>query len=243
MASRRMFSLDVVDTDKFLEMPATSQNLYFHLGMRADDDGFVSSPRKITKLVNCGNDDLEVLLSRGYLIAFDDGVIVIRHWKQNNFVRSDRRKDTIYQREMTSLLAKNGVYELANSIMDNKQELDGIPNDNQMVTKRDTQVRLDKYNKDICSPKDERESDFEKIYAIYPKKRGRTKAFDNYCFWLKGKEVNRKKVRLDNRQMYLTVRNYVEQQERDGTALEYYKNFDTLMGKQLLDYVEVEPDE
>ena len=58
MANRRMFSLDVVDTDKFLDMPATSQNLYFHLGMRADDDGFVSNPKKITKLVNCGNEGL-----------------------------------------------------------------------------------------------------------------------------------------------------------------------------------------
>ena len=69
MANRRMFSLDVIDTDKFLDMPATSQNLYFHLGLRADDDGFVSSPKKITKLVNCGSDDLNVLISRVLLIG------------------------------------------------------------------------------------------------------------------------------------------------------------------------------
>jgi len=96
-------------------------------------------------------------------------------------------------------------------------------------------------NKNICSPEpDERESDFEKIYAIYPKKRGRTKAFDNYCIWLKGKTINGKRRKLTNRKMYIAVRNYVKQEERAGTELQFYKNFDTLMGKQLLDYVEEE---
>lgn len=96
----------------------------------------------------------------------------------------------------------------------------------------------------ICSPKpDERESNFEKIYAIYPKKRGRTKAFSNYCSWLKGRTVNGKRIKLTNRQMYLAVHRYVEQQKAAGTELEFYKNFDTLMGNQLLDYVEVEQHE
>ena len=96
----------------------------------------------------------------------------------------------------------------------------------------------------ICSPKpDELESNFEKIYAIYPKKRGRTKAFANYCSWLKGRTVNGKRIKLTNRQMYLAVHAYVLQQEEQGTELEYYKNFDTLMGSQLLDYVEVEQNE
>ena len=81
MANRRMFSLDVVDTDKFLDMPASSQNLYFHLGMRADDDGFVSSPKKITKLVNCAIDDLNVLISRGFILDVGDGIVVVRHWR------------------------------------------------------------------------------------------------------------------------------------------------------------------
>lgn len=74
MAKRRMFSLDVVDTDTFLDMPASTQALYFHLGMRADDDGFVASPRKITTMVNCSNDDLKLLLSKGFIIPFDSGV-------------------------------------------------------------------------------------------------------------------------------------------------------------------------
>lgn len=90
---------------------------------------------------------------------------------------------------------------------------------------------------------DNRESDFEKIYAIYPKKRGRTKAFSNYCSWLKGRVVNGKKRKLTNREMYIAVRNYIRQQEESKSELEYYKNFDTLMGIQLLDYVEVEENE
>ena len=99
-------------------------------------------------------------------------------------------------------------------------------------------------NNNICSPEpDERESDFEKIYAIYPKKRGRTKAFANYCSWLKGRSVNGKRRKLTNREMYLAVHAYVEQQKEHETELEYYKNFDTLMGSQLLDYVEVEQNE
>lgn len=98
--------------------------------------------------------------------------------------------------------------------------------------------------KDICPPKsDERKSDFEKIYEIYPKKVGRTKAFDNYCAWLKGKAINGKRTKLTNREMYIAVRNYVAGQERAGTDLQFYKNFDTLMGKQLLDYVEEEQHE
>lgn len=119
MANRRMFSLDVVDTDIFLDMPASSQNLYFHLGMRADDDGFVSSPKKITKLVNCGEDDLRVLISKGFIIPFDSGVVVIRHWKQNNYIQADRRKDTIYQNEIGTLGINNGVYELYTECIQN----------------------------------------------------------------------------------------------------------------------------
>ena len=135
MANRRMFSLDVVDTDKFLDMPATSQNLYFHLGMRADDDGFVSSPKKITKLVNCGNDDLNVLISRGYVIPFDDGVIVIADWNINNWIRPDRKHGSRFCEHLSMLQNNNGVYQLTDSFQ---------PNVNQMPTKGHTEDSIDK---------------------------------------------------------------------------------------------------
>lgn len=109
------------------------------------------------------------------------------------------------------------------------------------VSRTDKEKEIDN---NICSPEpDERESDFEKIYAIYPKKRGRTKAFANYCSWLKGRTVNGKRRRLTNREMYLAVAKYVNLQRAGGIDLDYYKNFDTLMGSQLLDYVEVEDEQ
>ena len=110
MAKRRMYSLDIVDTDEFLEMPATAQALYFHLGMRADDDGFVSNPKKITKMVNCSTSDLELLTEKGYIIKFDTGIVVIRDWKQNNYIRSDRYMPTRYREEKKRLTEKDGVY-------------------------------------------------------------------------------------------------------------------------------------
>ncbi len=90
MAVRRMFSLDVVDTDKFLEMPATSQNLYFHLGMHADDDGFVASPKRIARNIGCGADDINILLAKGFIIRFEDGVVVIKDIQHRT--REERKK-------------------------------------------------------------------------------------------------------------------------------------------------------
>ncbi len=135
MANKRMFSLDVVDTDQFLEMPVTTQALYFHLGMRADDDGFISSPRKTMKIANCTNDDLRLLISKGYIIPFETGIVVITDWKKNNFIRNDRYKPTQYQKELKTLSVSGGSYAL-NAV--------GIPSDNQTVYQMEPQVRLGK---------------------------------------------------------------------------------------------------
>lgn len=133
MANRRMFSLDVVDTDRFLDMSASAQALYFHLGMRADDDGFVSSPRKIAKASNCGLDDLTLLAAKGFIIPFESGVVVVTHWKENNYIRADRYKPTRYTKEAEMLEKIGDVYQLSTT---------GIPTDNQMVDTWDTQDRL-----------------------------------------------------------------------------------------------------
>lgn len=103
MAQKRMFSLSIVDTDRFLDMPTSTQALYFHLGLHGDDDGFVSSPRKITRSVGCGDDDLRVLASRGYIIPFDSGVVVITDWNLHNTLKNDRYRETIYQSEKAEL--------------------------------------------------------------------------------------------------------------------------------------------
>lgn len=137
MARRRMFSLDVVDTDKFLDMPSSTQALYFHLGMRADDDGFVSSPKRITKTVNCSEDDLKLLIAKGYLIPFESGVVVISDWKINNELKKDRYKPTIHLSEFEKIQTqKNKSYSLIASMTDTKRFQD--------VSKMDTQDSIGK---------------------------------------------------------------------------------------------------
>ena len=96
MANKRMFSLSIIDTDKFLEMPLTSRYLYYELGMRGDDDGFVGNSRKILRSTGCRDDDLRKLVEMGYVRIFESGVLVITHWKVNNNIRSDRYRPTIY---------------------------------------------------------------------------------------------------------------------------------------------------
>jgi len=117
MAQRRMFSLKVVDTDEFLEMPQTTQLLYFHLAMRADDDGFVNSPRKIMIFSGSKQDDMKILKTKQFILPFQSGVIVIRHWKENNKIRKDRKTDTIYKEEL-SLLTEDpaGIYTVVNDV-------------------------------------------------------------------------------------------------------------------------------
>lgn len=111
MAQRRMFSLRVVDTDRFLDLPSSSQSLYFHLGMRADDEGFVSSPRKITTLVGSAPDDLKLLIAKGFVIPFESGVCVITDWRVNCSKRYDRFSETQYENEKSLLfVTKQGSY-------------------------------------------------------------------------------------------------------------------------------------
>ena len=113
MAQKRMFSLSVVDTDKFLEMPISSRLLYYELGMRADDDGFVNNWKKILLFTGLKEDDMKVLISKQFVIPFESGVIVIRHWRLNNYLQKDRTKPTIYQEELAQLdIDNNNVYNL-----------------------------------------------------------------------------------------------------------------------------------
>lgn len=136
MANRRMFSVEVVCTDKFLEMPTSSQALYFQLGMKADDDGFVSAPKQITRMTNASDDDLKLLASKGFIIPFESGVIVISDWKVNNYLRKDRYTETRHLSEKSKLQIVNDVYVSQMSV--------GIPTVNHMVHKCETQVSIGK---------------------------------------------------------------------------------------------------
>ena len=102
MAKRRMFNLSVVDDDVFLSMPASAQALYFHLGMRADDDGFIT-PLKVMRAVGVNQDDLGILIAKKYVLPFDSGVVVIKAWPVQNSVKKDRYIPTTYQKEFKQL--------------------------------------------------------------------------------------------------------------------------------------------
>lgn len=113
MAQRRMFSMKIVDTDAFLDMPLSTQALYFHLAMRADDDGFVSNPKKIIRMLGVQDDELKVLFSKKFILGFENGVIVIKHWKIHNYIQNDRYTPTTYVEELAKLSIKeNGGYKM-----------------------------------------------------------------------------------------------------------------------------------
>ena len=116
MAERRMFAKSVIDSDAFLELPVKCQLLYFHLGMRADDDGFVNKARSVLRLIGCTEADMKTLVDAQYLISFPSGVVVIRHWKIHNYIRSDRLRPTVYEEEKAMLLVEeSGAYTLCQS--------------------------------------------------------------------------------------------------------------------------------
>ena len=110
MANRRMFAKSIVTTDQFLSMPLSTQALYFQLGMQADDDGFVGNPRGIQRLLGCSDDELKLLIAKQYVIPFDSGVVVIRHWRLHNNIQKDRYTSTIYTDEKAQIKADSGVY-------------------------------------------------------------------------------------------------------------------------------------
>ena len=147
MANRRMFSSEVVCTDKFLDMPSSSQALYFQFGMKADDDGFISAPRQIARMANASDDDLRILLSKGYLIPFDSGVLVIKDWHVNNYLRKDRYTETRYLGEKSMLDVVNSEYVLSKKTDTTSCTPCGIPSDNHSVTHTDTQERVGKDRK------------------------------------------------------------------------------------------------
>lgn len=116
MAERRMMAKSIIETDAFMDMPQSTQNLYFHLLLRADDDGFVLSPKRIMREIGSGDDDIRVLISKGYLIAFETGVIVIKHWRIHNYVQRDRYKRSLLKEAEQIELNDNKEYRLVENV-------------------------------------------------------------------------------------------------------------------------------
>lgn len=157
MAHKRMFSKDITESDAFADMPLSTQALYFHLGMSADDDGFVNNAKKIQRGIGASPDDLNLLVAKRFIIPFDTGIVVIKHWKINNTVRSDRYTPTKYKEELAQLVVQeNKRYSLKKDtpeLLVSQVDTIGIPNSNQW----ETQNRIGKdrigENRDILSGK------------------------------------------------------------------------------------------
>lgn len=133
MAERRMFAKTIIDSDAFLEMPISSQCLYFHLAMRADDEGFINKPKTIMRMIGAKDDDMNVLVARKFIIPFENGIVVIKHWKIHNYIRGDRLHETKYQEEKARLVTDdNNSYTLCQT------------SDGQLVDSCPTEVRLGK---------------------------------------------------------------------------------------------------
>ena len=201
MAQKRMFDKSITSDDTFLEMPIGSQLLYFHLSMNADDDGFINNWKSIMRMIGAKEDDLKVLYAKSYILPFESGVIVIKHWKINNYLRNDRYKPTRFKEEASKLITdKNSVYQLytsgipsidKNSIDKNSIDKNSIDIPKQLENKNDVQI----YNecttnianikdKDITITKDKDRniymSEFESLWEIYPNKKGKDVAIKKY---------------------------------------------------------------
>ena len=153
MAQKRMFTMKIVDSDAFLDMPATTQCLYFHLNMRADDDGFIGNPKRIMKITGASEDDLRLLIAKRFVLTFEDGVIVIKHWRMHNTLSRDRYVETSYTDEKKMLLLKdNGSYSLTG----------GNPIDDTRLIERSGRQTHNRRNKDATKTHAEKDIGLDK---------------------------------------------------------------------------------
>lgn len=153
MAQKRMFTMKIVDSDAFLEMPLSTQCLYFHLNMRADDDGFIGNTKRIMKIIGASEDDLRLLIAKRFVLTFEDGVIVIKHWRMHNTLSRDRYAETSYTDEKKMLLLKdNGSYSLTG----------GNPIDDTRLIERSGRQTQQRRNKDATKTHSDKGLDIDK---------------------------------------------------------------------------------
>lgn len=179
-----MFTKKITDSDAFTELPPTTQSLYFHLCMGADDDGFSNQIRKAMFNAHADRNDFELLVTKKFVIPFDNGVIVIKHWRMHNLIKNDRYKETSYVEEKSTLVLKdNGVYTVGTQVE---------PNWNQVGTQVEPQVSIGKVSKGEVSSvedslgktieqseiaHDSLKERFEYLWELYPNKKGKKQAF------------------------------------------------------------------
>lgn len=164
MAERRMFAKTIIDSDAFLDMPISARLLYYDLGMRADDDGFVNSPKKIMKIIGATNDDMNILIMRKFIIPFESGIVVIKHWRINNYLRKDRYNETKYIKEKNQLvLDGTGKYHS----VDTNGIPHGIPTGIPTVDTGKVSIGKDSLDKDINNDSKESSYDYTEESTVY----------------------------------------------------------------------------
>lgn len=177
MANKRMFSIDVVNSDAFLDMPVSAQNLYFHLALRADDDGMIDNPNSIKRITNSSDSDLQTLIRTNFIIPFDNGIVAVRHWKVHNTIQKDRYKHTIYTKEFSHLTVEDDNTYTKKSC--NSSDMDSVRLQSGSITESQDRSRKDL---DYIPPKiprgdvgveknetDSLDESFEKFWKKYPK--------------------------------------------------------------------------
>lgn len=228
-----MFAKTIVLSDDFLDMPLSARCLYFTLGMLADDDGFVNSPKSIMRQCGASQDDMRILISKRFIIIFESGVIVIKHWRINNYLRSDRYNETKYLEEREQLsLNENGSYHLESQ--DSGIPSSGIPSigkvsigkvsiDNNIYGDAD-----DDDNSDDVIKKADIDKFFESAWQAYPKKRG------------KGQVSDAKKKKLYEtvglEQMIRCIERYKD--DNRGTGEQYIMYGSTFFNSGYVDYLD-----
>lgn len=152
-----MFAKTIIDSDAFLDMPLSTQALYFHLSMRADDEGFINNPKKIQRMIGASDDDMKILTAKSFIIPFESGIVVIKHWKIHNYIRGDRIKNTVYAEERELLEVKdNGAYTIVSDIC---QTTDGQLTDNCQHRLGKVSIGKDRIDKDSI--------DYQQIADMY----------------------------------------------------------------------------
>ena len=213
-------NLKLVDTDLFCDMPQSSRLLYYELLIRADDDGFVSSPKKIATMVGCPGDAIKILLGKKFIISFSSGIIVISHWKQHNYIRSDRYSETLHKNEKKLLVEKDSIYSITSS---------DIPHDIPLVDSCRPQVRLGKVRLGKVNKKPS--FDFEIVWDQYPKKVGRKASQRFFNASVKTKEdFESIKIALSN---YKKSKSFNEGYVQNGST--WFNNW-----KDWVEYVEMD---
>lgn len=218
-----MFAKTIIDSDAFIEMPISARLLYYDLAMRADDDGFINAPKKIMRFVGATNDDMNILIMRKFIIPFDNGVVVIKHWRIHNYIRKDTYNETSYKEQKSMLeLDENKAYRLSSQLS---------------VDEPSTQVRLgkDSIDNNIIScandktNNEELEKFFESIWKLYPIKKGKGQIS-------KTKKQNLQKIGYEH--IKRCIDRFVEDMNNMKRDKQYWMHGSTFFNSGYVDYLD-----